>query len=64
MECGCYNCLQVFPGMEIIDWIDDGDTPVCPHCGMATVLVGETNLTRLWELRHRRFGSEPLLGGG
>ena len=27
MECGCFCCLQTFAATEVIDWIDDGDTP-------------------------------------
>ena len=30
MECSCFCCLQTFPAVEVIDWIDDGDTPLCP----------------------------------
>ena len=44
MECGCFCCLQTFPAAEVIDWIDDGDTPLCPHCGIAAVLPGVTDL--------------------
>ena len=59
MYCGCFCCLQVFPAAEIIDWIDDGDTPLCPHCGMSALLQDVTDLETLWKLRNRRFG-----GGG
>lgn len=56
MECGCCCCLQIFPATEVIDWIDDGDTPLCPHCGMDAVLEGVTDLGELWTLRQRRYG--------
>jgi hypothetical protein len=56
MECGCFCCLQTFPAVEVIDWIDDGDTPVCPHCGVAAVLPGVTDLMELLRLQERRFG--------
>ena len=44
------------PPPEVIDWIDDGDTPLCPHCGIAAVLPGVTDLVELFRLRERRFG--------
>ena len=57
MECGCFCCLQTFPATEVIDWIDDGDTPLCPHCGIAAVLPGVTDLVELFRLHERRFGA-------
>lgn len=62
MECGCFSCLQIFPATEVIDWIDDGETPLCPLCGLATVMPGETDLNRLLQLRHLRFGHGSRLG--
>jgi hypothetical protein len=56
MECGCFCCLQTFPAVEVIDWIDDGDTPLCPYCGIAAVLPGVTDLVELLRLQERRFG--------
>jgi len=56
MECGCFCCLQTFKASEVIDWIDDGDTPLCPHCGIAAVLPGVTDLVKLFNLRQQRFG--------
>ena len=57
MECGCFCCLQTFAASEVTDWIDDGDTPLCPHCGIAAVLPGVTGLVELFRLRERRFGA-------
>jgi hypothetical protein len=56
MWCGCFCCLQTFAADEVIDWVDDGETPVCPFCGMDTVMLGETDLATLWAMRARRFG--------
>jgi NAD-dependent SIR2 family protein deacetylase len=58
MECGCFCCLQTFAASEVIDWIDDGDTPLCPHCGIAAVLPGVTDIVELFRLRERRFGAQ------
>ncbi len=58
MNCGCFCCLQTFAAADVIDWIDDGDTPLCPYCGIAAVLAGVTDLVELFRLRERRFGIE------
>jgi hypothetical protein len=64
MWCGCFCCLQTFAAEEVIDWIDDGETPLCPFCGVDAVLLGVTDLATLWDLRARRFGrSLPLTIG-
>ena len=64
MECGCFCCLQIFNAAEVVDWIDDGDTPLCPHCGVAAVLEGVTDLAELWRLREQRFGGRQPRGPG
>lgn len=56
MFCGCFHCLQVFEADEVMDWIDDGETPLCPLCGMDTVLPGETDLMELLRRHRVRFG--------
>jgi hypothetical protein len=56
MECGCFQCLTVFPAAEVIDWIDDGVTPLCPYCGSDALVEGATDLMELWQLHVRRFG--------
>jgi len=35
---GAFYCLEVFPPSEIEDWTDDGDTALCPKCGIDSVL--------------------------
>jgi hypothetical protein len=56
MECGCFCCLQTFPPEAVVDWTDDGDTPLCPYCGISAVLPGVTDFVELFRLRQRRFG--------
>jgi hypothetical protein len=36
--CGCFYCLEVFPSSEITDWTDNGDTALCPNCGIDSVI--------------------------
>ena len=36
--CGCFHCLATFPPGEIEEWLDDGQTAVCPKCGIDSVI--------------------------
>ncbi|WP_295569937.1 cytoplasmic protein [uncultured Stenotrophomonas sp.] len=36
--CGCFYCLDIFDYKNIEDWIDDGDTALCPSCGIDSVI--------------------------
>ncbi len=38
-QCGCYNCQRLFAFKDIGDFWDDGDTPVCPFCGVESVVI-------------------------
>jgi NAD-dependent SIR2 family protein deacetylase len=35
---GCFYCLEVFPPKSIRDWIDGGQTALCPNCGVDALL--------------------------
>src|SRR6185295_9354489 len=35
--CGCFYCLATFLPAEIEEWTDDGQTPLCPKCGIDSV---------------------------
>lgn len=61
MECGCFHCLTVFPAAEVIDWADDGNTPLCPYCGSDAV-VEVTDLVELMRLHRQRFGGPARNG--
>jgi NAD-dependent SIR2 family protein deacetylase len=37
--CGCHNCGRILRFKEIEDFWDEGGTPVCPGCGMDTVVI-------------------------
>lgn len=39
-QCGCFYCLSRFKPAEVVHWVPDaeGDTAVCPHCGIDSVL--------------------------
>ena len=36
--CGCFYCGAIFPPGEILEWIDDGKTALCPKCTVDSVL--------------------------
>jgi len=41
--CGCFSCMAVFKPVEITIWIDEdangcGQTALCPHCGIDSVI--------------------------
>lgn len=36
--CGCFYCLHIFNSREIFFWIDDGETALCPKCGIDSVI--------------------------
>jgi len=36
--CGCFYCLETFPAARIAKWIDNGQTALCPHCGIDSVI--------------------------
>lgn len=46
-QAGCYGCLEVFKPSEIRSWTDDGQTALCPRCGIDSVVPGLTDLKRL-----------------
>ena len=64
MYCGCFHCLQVYEATEVIDWIDDGETPLCPLCGVDAVMLGVTDLMELLQMHRTRFGRrvDPRMG--
>jgi len=66
-KCGCFHCLSIFNSKEldeVIDgiggWCDYGETPICPYCGVDSVLFEGKNLkiTRklLYDIELRFFG--------
>jgi len=36
--CGCFSCFQVFARSEISEWIDNGQTALCPYCPVDSVI--------------------------
>ncbi len=38
-KCACYFCLETFDPKQIKDWIDSGQTAMCPKCKIDSVLA-------------------------
>jgi uncharacterized paraquat-inducible protein A len=38
--CGCFSCEAAFPPAEIREWTDNGQTALCPRCGI-DALIGD-----------------------
>lgn len=38
--CSCFYCLSVFKSSEVIEWVDNEDTALCPKCGIDSVIPG------------------------
>jgi hypothetical protein len=36
--CGCFYCLKTFAPSEISEWVDRGETALCPKCGIDAVI--------------------------
>jgi uncharacterized paraquat-inducible protein A len=36
--CGCFYCQSIFQANEIRDWVNDGQSALCPRCGINSVI--------------------------
>lgn len=39
---GCFYCLDTFPTDSISEWIDEGQTAMCPRCGIDSVIGADS----------------------
>jgi NAD-dependent SIR2 family protein deacetylase len=49
-RCSCFHCLATFAPSEINEWIDGGDTAICPKCGVDAVLGSASGVPFTLEL--------------
>jgi hypothetical protein len=35
---GCYYCLQIFPATDVQEYTDNGNTAICPHCHVDSII--------------------------
>lgn len=38
---GCFSCFKVCELEEIEQWTDEGDTAICPNCGVDSLIYGK-----------------------
>ena len=46
--CGCFYCKRTFGPDQIVEWVDDDSTALCPHCGIDSV-IGDASGIKLTE---------------
>lgn len=59
--CGCYFCIRVFDTDEIVDFTDNGNTALCPHCGVDAIIPGTVNKIFLEKAHEKWFTGEVKL---
>lgn len=52
-QCGCLFCEQFFPRSEILRWVGEGTTAICPRCDTASVVGSGAGFDLTPELLHR-----------
>lgn len=54
---GCFYCITIYGSSEIKEWIDGGQTALCPHCGIDSVLPieGKPKVGFLMEMKRYWF---------
>jgi hypothetical protein len=53
--CSCYFCLRSFLKEEVIEWVDKGETALCPHCGIDALIPGVVSSELLTSAKIRFF---------
>lgn len=48
-KCGCYYCLSVFKKEEITEYIDKGETALCPKCNIDSVIGNNKTIVKFNE---------------
>ena len=55
-ECGCFYCLALFTPGEIDEWCDEGETALCPRCGIDSVIPARVGVdVEFLRRMHRRW---------
>ncbi len=42
--CGCFYCLETFHSSEIVEWVDEEKTALCPKCGIDSVIGSDSGV--------------------
>ncbi len=51
-KCGCYQCENIMLASDITDWCDEGETAICPFCGIDAVIFDKTPIPITHEFLH------------
>jgi len=43
--CGCFYCGSLFKPAKIKEWVDAGQTAVCPRCGIDAVIGDDSGVS-------------------
>ena len=55
-KCGCYACCQIYDAKYVWEYVDDGETALCPMCYMDSVLADASGVQLdVIELEHLRY---------
>jgi len=54
--CGCYHCINTFDVEEVTEFVDNGTTALCPHCGVDSIIPGTVNKFFLEKAYQKYFG--------
>lgn len=58
-KCGCYYCCSIFNAEDVIFFVDEGTTALCPKCGVDAVIpdsiIVDLNYMLLEELKKYWF---------
>lgn len=63
-NCTCYFCMNSFKPNEITNWIDDGETALCPKCQIDSVVcdsVVSLSDEQLKEANKYWFGEQTII---
>lgn len=60
---GCFYCLKIFPKNDIMEWVGQEKTALCPHCSIDSLLPDNmVSLTKnlLKEMHNFWFENEKI----
>jgi len=54
-KVGCYFCIEAFDSKEVTEFCDNGETGLCPKCGVDSLLPNQTDTKTLANLCEKWF---------
>ena len=53
--CGCFSCNRLFLPSEVEDYIDEGETALCPYCSVDSVIGDASGIQLSEEFLHKMY---------